>query len=1421
MAGLSLTSFDLLEEFRISQSEGVRTVDGSEPDALAFRINPTIHLKKSMGDVYPDGLPSDYSIIATFKMLQDTESSWNLWQVSDSDGNEQVGIRFSGDTKSLDFFYATPQNTQILRTFYNVEKLFDGSWHKLALSVKGDQCGGSAEIGLTGNPSGCRCLHGQPGVQGPSGPKGRRGHKGHQGEAGRLGNWGVRGSPGDYGFIGETGPKGDDGFSGSEGSPGPQGRQGIVGDPGEQGTPGFRGRPGIVGDPGMPGRDGDLGIEGEKGAQGPVGNEGPRGMPGQQGPKGSAGKPGRPGFIGPPGRTGDTGIQGIQSVKGDKVGDKGLLGPLGVQGKRGPGGEPGSSGAVGTKGVRGDEGPVGFQGPPGLPGPTFPAEHVIEVCQRVVLEQMSVYANVVRRKCASACPLYGDVPMGPPGPQGLNGEPGPPGEPGLNGVDGEEGQEGFYGDAGDPGKQGEIGDQGESGDKGAKGYGLPGFVGNEGPRGCRTAASDLVFILDGSWSVGDTNFEIIKRWLVNITSNFDIGQTFTQVGVVQYSDNPLLEIPLGKYASSEELIEAMESIQYMGGNTQTGIAIKFAWENMFAHSVRAANGVTKIAVVLTDGKSQDEVKHAAEEARKNRITLFAVGIGSETEEAELNAIANKPSSTYVFYVDDYLVISRIREMMSQKLCEETVCPTRIPVAARDEKGFDILLGVDIAKKAKRTQGSYFGSKAYLVTSQVDLTESTSNIFPDGLPPSYVFVTTMRFKEPVTQEKWDLWRIQALDGTSQIAITFNGQDKTVKFTTTSMGNGTQKVTFTSSGLKKLFDENWHQLRLLVTQEEATLYVDGQQIETVKLGPVLGIYISGKTQIGKYFSKEETVPFELQKLRIYCDPEQNNRETACEIPGIGMPGFPGNPGQQGSPGIQGPRGMIGYKGEPGGPGDSGERGVPGLPGSPAPKGEKGEAGQPGIPGRDGVQGHPGIPGSPGNEGPMGVKGEMGLPGLPGSPGIPGFKGIAGPSGLKGVKGEHGEPGIRGQDGLRGEHGHPGMIGPRGPRGLNGATGPSGSPGIEGRPLSCPPSYIMEGLEAVMFVKHEKVRLGHQGLSGPRAPEDFLAYLVQMVYRDVGVHLAFLVSLELKNSVKSDIINLVFTGYAGEIGPKGNQGIGIPGDPGSPGLPVEKDKDFSYQRRYYKEFRFDLTQIPDGEAVTAAEFRIYKDRSHARYENKTLKISIYQVIKEYQNRDSSIFLLDSKKVNASDGGWLVFDITTTSNHWVLSPQQNMGLQLCIETTEGRSLHIKSAGMVGRSGPQSKQPFMVAFFKASGVLVRSVRAANHKRKNLNKNKAGRHQDSSRVTNAGDYNTSEKKQACKKHELYVSFRDLGWQDWIIAPEGYAAFYCDGECSFPLNAHMNATNHAIVQTLRFGSPCIDCEALHVASERQPSLTSLD
>lgn len=43
-------------------------------------------------------------------------------------------------------------------------------------------------------------------------------------------------------------------------------------------------------------------------------------------------------------------------------------------------------------------------------------------------------------------------------------------------------------------------------------------------------------------------------------------------------------------------------------------------------------------------------------------------------------------------------------------------------------------------------------------------------------------------------------------------------------------------------------------------------------------------------------------------------------------------------------------------------------------------------------------------------------------------------------------------------------------------------------------------------------------------------------------------------------------------------------------------------------------------------------------------------------------------------------------------------------------------------------------------------------------------------------------------------------QDWVIAPQGYSAYYCEGECAFPLDSCMNATNHAILQSLVSAQP---------------------
>ncbi|KAK2912487.1 bone morphogenetic protein 16 isoform X1 [Channa argus] len=56
-------------------------------------------------------------------------------------------------------------------------------------------------------------------------------------------------------------------------------------------------------------------------------------------------------------------------------------------------------------------------------------------------------------------------------------------------------------------------------------------------------------------------------------------------------------------------------------------------------------------------------------------------------------------------------------------------------------------------------------------------------------------------------------------------------------------------------------------------------------------------------------------------------------------------------------------------------------------------------------------------------------------------------------------------------------------------------------------------------------------------------------------------------------------------------------------------------------------------------------------------------------------------------------------------------------------------------------------------------------------------------------------RNRCRRHPLYVDFNDVGWHKWIIAPSGYDAFFCLGECRFPLADHMNSSSHAMVQTL--------------------------
>lgn len=60
-------------------------------------------------------------------------------------------------------------------------------------------------------------------------------------------------------------------------------------------------------------------------------------------------------------------------------------------------------------------------------------------------------------------------------------------------------------------------------------------------------------------------------------------------------------------------------------------------------------------------------------------------------------------------------------------------------------------------------------------------------------------------------------------------------------------------------------------------------------------------------------------------------------------------------------------------------------------------------------------------------------------------------------------------------------------------------------------------------------------------------------------------------------------------------------------------------------------------------------------------------FQLCCVFTLREPELVLLDVQSVPAGQEGWLAFDVTTASNHWLLHPRSNLGIRLYVETEEG----------------------------------------------------------------------------------------------------------------------------------------------------------
>ncbi|GFQ83483.1 protein 60A [Trichonephila clavata] len=226
--------------------------------------------------------------------------------------------------------------------------------------------------------------------------------------------------------------------------------------------------------------------------------------------------------------------------------------------------------------------------------------------------------------------------------------------------------------------------------------------------------------------------------------------------------------------------------------------------------------------------------------------------------------------------------------------------------------------------------------------------------------------------------------------------------------------------------------------------------------------------------------------------------------------------------------------------------------------------------------------------------------------------------------------------------------------------------------------------------------------------------------------------------------------------------------------------------------KRYWFDVSEISPEEEIVKAELRIYRNASK-RISKKNLKytLSLYSVAEDDAPNTNILELADEFVISGNMNGWIVMNVTAPLVKWIVFAKKNLGLYLKIRgPNSAHNLDPHEIGLTCSKGPEEYKPFMVAYFKSFGRP--RVRRSTKSRQEDRYYDPDSYNPYSGVSGRDRYHS---KRNCQRWTLYVSFRDLGWEDWIIAPDGYAAFYCQGECSFPLNAHMNATNHAIVQTL--------------------------
>ncbi|XP_077071810.1 collagen alpha-3(VI) chain-like [Siphateles boraxobius] len=233
---------------------------------------------------------------------------------------------------------------------------------------------------------------------------------------------------------------------------------------------------------------------------------------------------------------------------------------------------------------------------------------------------------------------------------------------------------------------------------------------------------DVVFLIDGTTKMR-TEFPAIRNMVQRVVDKLDVGLDKVRVSVVQYSDDPKREFLLNEYSTKDEVRQAIQRMRSKGGNQlNTGQALEFVSKNIYQRSAgsRVEEGVPQFLILVTGGKSNDDVSGPANQLKLSHVAPLAVGAHNADAE-ELKLISFSPELTYT--IRDFQQLASVEQQLLTKVSTMTrdeIATTPIPKVVLNFGRKDIIFLIDGTDSVGQSGVAHIRDFILKVVDQLDV-----------------------------------------------------------------------------------------------------------------------------------------------------------------------------------------------------------------------------------------------------------------------------------------------------------------------------------------------------------------------------------------------------------------------------------------------------------------------------------------------------------------------------------------------------------------------------------------------------------------------------------------------------------------------------------------------------------------------------